>query len=141
MTKKIHGKVWYPLCIFIHNRSVFDPFVDSPERAEKKESKEKISKKDQMKENKKYEKKYFFFSWIHHYTVLFRMVNDFIKSWNSSTHVEPFRSYMEKDGSVLYFIAVDNGESIGVIQYANKITVLQISTFVMSHRDISMGRI
>ncbi|KAF8370869.1 xpc-1, partial [Pristionchus pacificus] len=72
---------------------VFDPFVDSPERAEKKESKEKISKKDQMKENKK-------------------MVNDFIKSWNSSTHVEPFRSYMEKDGSVLYFIAVDNDFNI-----------------------------
>lgn len=68
------------------------------------------------------------------------MVNDFIKSWNSSTHVEPFRSYMEKDGSVLYFIAVDNGESVGVIQYP-KITVFQISKSVMSHRDISMGRI
>ncbi|GMS95420.1 hypothetical protein PENTCL1PPCAC_17595, partial [Pristionchus entomophagus] len=68
---------------------VIDPFNLSSEGGEKKETK-KGKKKDKHGKEKK------------------SMISDFVKSWNSSTHVEPFHSCMEKYGPVLCFIAVDN---------------------------------
>ncbi|GMR47762.1 hypothetical protein PMAYCL1PPCAC_17957, partial [Pristionchus mayeri] len=67
---------------------VFDPFIKSGDDEEKNENKRGKKNKEKTK-----------------YSV--SIVSDFVKSWNSSPHLEPFHSCMEKDGPVLYFIAVD----------------------------------